>query len=44
MGSVEFEATVRGQKGLMLIGKVTSKKLIPFINKKVKIKVKEVEE
>jgi len=35
----EIEVTVRGQKGLIPVGKITSKKLVPFINKKVKIKV-----
>ena len=38
----EFEASVRKQKGLMLVGKITSKKLIPFIDRKVRIRVDEL--
>ena len=35
----EFIATVREQKGFIRIGKITSKKLEPFIGKKVKVKI-----
>jgi hypothetical protein len=38
----KFESTVREQKGLIKVGKITSKSLVPFINKKVKVEVEEV--
>jgi hypothetical protein len=38
---MKFEATVREQKGILRTGKVNSKKLVPFIGKKVKMEVKE---
>jgi len=35
----EFVAIVREQRGFIRIGKITSKKLEPFIGKKVKVTV-----
>ena len=40
MEKLKFVAYVRGQKTFILTGKITSKKLAPFINKKVEITVK----
>lgn len=39
---IEFEAIVRKQPGYEPLGKINSKKLKPFINKKVKVRVEEV--
>jgi hypothetical protein len=40
MKKLELIATVRGQKGLLPIGKIQSVKLTPFVGKKVKVVVK----
>ena len=36
---IVFEAFVRGQRGLLHVGKINSVKLVPFIDKKVKVTV-----
>ena len=41
MKQTEFEATVRLQKGLLSVGKITSVKLVEWAGKKVVVVVKE---
>lgn len=44
MKEVEFTAVVRKNRGILETGKICSVKLLPFVGKKVSVKVKIIEE